>query len=187
MSRTGQPLKIIYGVTDDGGITFILNDALSKHAIGDIVYKPVNKTGEHEYLLPLDGQTIDGDKYKRLVDYLGSATLPNLNGRYLRADSTPGQMTEAGLPNITGSNGSIRWIDNVKDNGAYVYKRDVSYDRQFNLSGSNGGWDSFTSTFDASKSNPIYGKSTTVTPLTYTVCLHLLCVRRKYGIHRRKC
>ena len=165
MSLTGQPLKIIYGVTDDGGITFILNDALSKHAIGDIVYKPVNKT----------------------VDYLGSATLPNLNGRYLRADSTPGQMTEAGLPNITGSNGSIRWIDNVKDNGAYVYKRDVSYDRQFNLSGSNGGWDSFTSTFDASKSNPIYGKSTTVTPLTYTVCLHLLCVRRKYGIHRRKC
>lgn len=108
MSRTGQPLKIIYGVTDDGGITFILNDALSKHAIGDIVYKPVNKTGEHEYLLPLDGQTIDGDKYKRLVDYLGSATLPSLNGRYLRADSTPGQMIEAGLPNITGSNGSIR-------------------------------------------------------------------------------
>jgi hypothetical protein len=61
----------------------------------------LSKVTEHEYLLPLDGQTIDGTKYKRLVDYLGTATLPNLNGRYLRADSTPGTMIEAGLPNIT--------------------------------------------------------------------------------------
>ena len=120
-------------------------------------------------MLPLDGQVLNTIKYKRLVDYLGIDVLPNLNGRYLRVDSTPGQIIEAGLPNITGSGASIRWIDNVKDDGAYVYKRDVSYGRQFALSGNNGGWDSFSFIFDASKSNPIYGKSDTVTPLTYTV------------------
>lgn len=115
----------------------------------------------------MDGQTIDGTKYKRLVDYLGSATLPNLNGRYLRADSTPGQMVEAGLPNITGkfekiytyeeyagAQGAFSLDSYASDNGPYknAYKNKA-----------------VTISIDASRSSAVYGKSTTVTPLTYTV------------------
>ena len=135
--------------------------------MGDIVYKPTTKTTEHEYLLPLDGQTIDGTKYKRLVDYLGSATLPNLNGRYLRADSTPGQMVAAGLPNITGSFWRIyTYQDQSGAEGALKY--------EFYASGSgptpnNSQNKALTISIDASRSSPVYGNSTTVTPLTYTV------------------
>lgn len=171
MSPIGTPLKIIWGgVVDDGGIKFILNDTLSKHAIGDIVYKPVNKTAEHEYLLPLDGQELDTTKYKRLVDYLGTSTLPDLNGRYLRADSNPNVMIDAGLPNITGKfkvcgtdfggldtlDGAFHAILRSQGGGAAAMSQDgYQYSSYAN--------------FDASYSNPIYGKSTTVTPLTYTV------------------
>lgn len=158
------------GVISDGTVTFYINDTLNKHSIGDIVYKPTTKTGEHEYLLPLDGQTIDGTKYKRLVDYLGTATLPNLNGRYLRADSTPGQMVEAGLPNITGmigdSSGSAGLFWGL--NGAFYGDRSGTTQRAQGTPTSNA-YTGGETRFDASRSNPIYGKSATVTPLTYTV------------------
>lgn len=120
---------------------------------------------EHEYLLPLDGQTIDGTKYKRLVDYLGSATLPNLNGRYLRADATPGQMVDAGLPNITGI---VRvnnpWSKGYSDGCFTHHTASGNFVDGQSLQ-------NYTDSifFNASRSNPIYGKSTTVTPLTYTV------------------
>lgn len=156
------------GVIDDGTVKFYINDTLSKHSVGDIVYKPLTKVTEHEYLLPLDGQTIDGTTYKRLVDYLGTTTLPNLNGRYLRADSTPGQMVEAGLPNITGWANVMLYQNttSLTDDTAGAFFST----RQLANSGASGS-DHATGnlTFDASRSNSIYGKSTTVTPLTYTV------------------
>lgn len=139
--------------------------------MGDIVYKPLTKVTEHEYLLPLDGQTIDGTKYKRLVDYLGTATLPNLNGRYLRADTTPGTMVEAGLPNIKGSAGHYYcYTPNGKRanliNGAFTWNEDGGGCNTDNAGDKKG---SGIFKFDASCSSAIYGKSTTVTPLTYTV------------------
>lgn len=144
---------------------FYINDTLSKHSIGDIVYKPTTKTGEHEYLLPLDGQTIDGTKYKRLVDYLGSATLPNLNGRYLRADSTPGKMVEAGLPNITGSVGANYLWHKGYSNGCFTH---LTTNGDF-VDGKSRQDFVYRISFDASRSSAIYGNSTTVTPSTYTV------------------
>ena len=161
------------GVIADGTVTFYINDTLSKHSVGDIVYKPLTKVTEHEYLLPLDGRTIDGNTYKRLVDYLGTNVLPNLNGRYLRADSTPGTMVEAGLPNITGTfglrpvdggmnvtwetnSGAVTAITKTNDSSSCVTKSS-SYGPLINV------------TIDASRSSAVYGKSDTVTPLTYTV------------------
>lgn len=118
--------------------------------------------------MPLDGQTIDGTKYKRLVDYLGTATLPNLNGRYLRADATPGQMVAAGLPNITGW-ANVVFCDNTESltddtSGAFS-----STWQSANKAALGSGHAVGNLTFNASNSNNIYGKSTTVTPLTYTV------------------
>lgn len=118
--------------------------------------------------MPLDGQTIDGTKYKRLVDYIGTATLPNLNGRYLRADSTPGQMVEAGLPNIKGW-ANVVFCANTESltddtSGAFSSTWESA-----NSAASGSGHAVGNLTFNASNSNNIYGKSTTVTPLTYTV------------------
>lgn len=156
------------GVISDGTVTFYINDTLSKHSIGDIVYKPTTKTGEHEYLLPLDGQTIDGDKYKRLVDYLGTATLPDLNGRYLRADSTPGQMVDAGLPNITGEFGrNYTFNESIIATGTVSESHYATASYPYEQSTKTAA--AVTYSLDASRSSAIYGKSTTVTPLTYTV------------------
>lgn len=166
-NRTGRRLKVTWGVISNGTVTFYINDTLSKHGIGDIVYKPTTNTGEHEYLLPLDGQTIDGTKYKRLVDYLGTATLPNLNGRYLRADSTPGQMVNAGLPNITGQFQKIyTYGDQTGAQGAFSLEAYGTVNGPYENGNTNKG---LVISLDASRSSAIYGKSTTVTPLTYTV------------------
>lgn len=155
------------GVITDGTVTFYINDTLSKHSIGDIIYKPLTKTGEHEYLLPLDGQTIDGTKYKRLVDYLGTTTLPNLNGRYLRADNTPGQMVEAGLPNITGKFQKIyTYANQAGAQGAFSLDAYATVNGPYENANTNKG---LVISVDASRSSAIYGSSTTVTPLTYTV------------------
>lgn len=125
----------------------------------------------------MDGQAIDGDKYKRLVDYLGTATLPDLNGRYLRVDSTPGQMVEAGLPNITGMahalvgpNSRIAW--DTKDTTSGLtgpFFATGQYGSYASSTTQNGETLEHNLNFDASRSSAIYGKSTTVTPLTYTV------------------
>lgn len=138
--------------------------------MGDIVYKPLTKVTEHEYLLPLDGQTIDGVTYKRLVDYLGTNVLPNLNGRYLRADTTPGTMVEAGLPNITGRfrarNNNLTGLESG-DGAFYPWGRTTKNGPATEIFGEPFFHEAIA--FDASRSSAIYGKSDTVTPLTYTV------------------
>lgn len=156
------------GVIADNTVTFYINDTLSKHSVGDIVYKPLTKVTEHEYLLPLDGQTIDGMTYKRLVDYLGTTTLPNLNGRYLRADSTPGQMVEAGLPNITGG-AVVVFPSNSTDLAEDVSGAFFSSWKYPDNGAYGGDHAAVNLKFDASRSSTIYGSSATVTPLTYTV------------------
>lgn len=146
------------GVVSDGTVQFYINDTLSKHALGDIVYKPLTKLTEHEYLLPLDGQTIDSTTYKRLVDYLETSTLPNLNGRYLRADTTPNTMVNAGLPNIIGTATFQVWSE--LQTGAFSKTVSNANEPQYNNANKN----STKINFDASKSDPIYGSSDTVTP-----------------------
>lgn len=162
-------------VITDNTVTFYINDTLSKHSLGDVVYKPLTKVTEHEYLLPLDGQTIDGNTYKRLVDYLGTNVLPNLNGRYLRADTTPGTMVEAGLPNITGNFSGVAWYSNIS-NGQTLYNGCISLTRvddgvatSSSMQGVSGAFRNTSIRLSASQSSAVYGKSDTVKPLTYTV------------------
>lgn len=165
------------GVVTDGSVTFYINDTLNKHSVGDIVYKPVSKVGEHEYLLPLDGQTLDATTYKRLTDYLGTTTLPDLNGRYLRADTTPGTMVEAGLPNINGTfnvTPSTLSLSNWTQCTGMFTRKVVQKGTDDGLYDggswkSNSGFGTLQYVLDASSVNSIYGNSDTVTPLTYTV------------------
>ena len=117
----------------------------------------------------MDGQMIDGTTYKRLVDYLGTNVLPNLNGRYLRADTTPGTMVDAGLPNITGKIRCLAWSDSLGafSGACFTDATAVNFNVKGEISSNQfGGINAF---IDVSRSSAIYGKSDTVTPLTYTV------------------
>lgn len=125
----------------------------------------------------MDGQTIDGVAYKRLANYLGTNVLPNLNGRYLRADTTPGTMVEAGLPNITGRFKNDVYgfgTSAVRDTAGAFYSGDTwDVTRSAVYNSKPATKDDLSCFFDASRSSAIYGKSNTVTPLTYTVRVYI--------------
>lgn len=105
---------------------------------------------------------------------MGSNVLPNLNGRVLQGAETAGEYKEAGLPNITGSIGYSRmgvygtatckgaflsYINHLPDGSSYPFMWSQSPNNEAETGGA----------FDASKSNAIYGNSTTVQPPAYTV------------------
>ena len=80
-----------------------------------------------------------------------------------------GTTVKAGLPNITGTaNGGVLSMVNPSSDGAFGGK-------YYNTSSRHGGGDrgdwfsTYNRTFDASKSNPIYGASNTVQPAAYYV------------------
>ena len=84
--------------------------------------------------------------------------------------SEAGTQRSAGLPNITGVvNSVLLWARSAENIGAYVLTRDIA-DRNMDIHLINeNAWDSFTIKFDASQSNSIYGKSSTVQPPAYMV------------------
>ena len=98
--------------------------------------------------------------YPKLVSVLGKSTLPDYRNRFLEGSGAAGTVIEAGLPNITGQ----VWAGWMGGNG--VFKR---Y-RYVGASGDGNGHPRADScTFDASRSSPIYGRSTTVQPPAVTV------------------
>ena len=92
----------------------------------------------------------------------GANGTPNLSGRFLEGvTASAGTFKAAGLPNITG-----RFPSEAADfsgSGAF-FRGNGSYGRGDGDSGT----DEWVE-FDASRSNPIYGASTTVQPNSYTV------------------
>ena len=106
----------------------------------------------------------------------GSTTfnLPDLIGRFAQGSNTPGQKIEAGLPNIEGqwNRSKTRNIISSEDvvSGAFD-KKTLGIFQTFGDSS-----DSYSGgnlTFNASRSNPIYGASSTVQPpaLTLLPCI----------------
>lgn len=79
-----------------------------------------------------------------------------------------GTTVKAGLPNITGTaNGGVLSVSTPQSNGAFGathYDSSLSY-----LSGDVRRLSAYNRTFDASRSNPIYGASDTVQPAAYYV------------------
>lgn len=109
-----------------------------------------------------------GNNYAGGQSQSGAFRLPHLSDRrYLCGSTVPGTYYDPGLPNITGtiagdrfppywgdgSNGAFSWAENTA-NGACQY--DNSHRSQ-------------KITFNANKSNSIYGNSSTVRPLSATV------------------
>ena len=129
--------------------------------VGTVIAWPVNTlpATSGEKWLECNGQSCSA--YPALVAVLGKSTVPDYRNRFLEGHATAGTSIAAGLPNIIGT---FYTLKNNSVSGA-VYK-----------TGTTGGWsnksaatDSVQHGFDASRSNAIYGKSTTVQPPAVTV------------------
>jgi len=106
----------------------------------------------------------------------GSTTfnLPNLTDRFLQGSTTSGTVRDAGLPNLRGiADGSIDTFDaKSTKNGVFsdsVYRTKIDIE---NLIDGSDDWE-YILDFNASKSNSIYGNSSTVQPpaLTCLICI----------------
>ena len=117
--------------------------------------------------LKLAGQTIYRSQYPSLFSKMGwgdSFTLPNMNGRFAEGSNSPGQYKSAGLPNITGTTQTND--DTSAVGGAFRVEGPFGTDNHATL------WyqliNEYQVSFDASRSNPIYGNSPTVQPNSVT-------------------
>ena len=117
--------------------------------------------------LKLAGQTIYRSQYPSLFTKMGwgdSFTLPNMNGRFAEGSNSPGQYKSAGLPNITGTTQTND--DTSAVGGAFRVERPFGTDNHAILSYQV--VNEYQVSFDASRSNPIYGNSSTVQPNSVT-------------------
>ena len=123
---------------------------------------------EYDYLLLCDGSQISAELYPELVAVLGGNTLPDLVGRFLEGAGSAGEYKEAGLPNIDGQVNAVLYlgVGTAVSTGALS---DTAVSDHTNLSGAFAGNHDGNLKLDASKSNPIYGNSTTVQPKSMTV------------------
>lgn len=124
----------------------------------------------YDYMLLCDGSTISSTNYADLVSVLGKTTLPNLIDKFLEGGKTSGSYVNAGLPNIYGTFvNELAWIGNDAGVATGVFRfatTDTSGNRAY-ASGTT--YKNRTMIFDASKSNSIYSKSSTVQPAAMTV------------------
>lgn len=151
--------------TTDGQVKWKIKDMRTHHMCGEIVALVVTPPN-YEHLLLCNGQTINADDYPELVAALGSNVLPNLNGRVLQGGEVAGQYKEAGLPNIKGTFDGIM-CSSVESSGCLLKENYI--EGHMNFSAGSYQRASTQMQFDATKSNAIYGKSTTVQPPAYVV------------------
>ena len=134
------------------------NAKVSSVPIGTIIAWASTKNPTDGTWLDCNGQSCAN--YAELVSVLGKNTVPDYRNRFLEGNATPGKYIEAGLPNITGYIGA-GWMSGTGAFKNYQY---------WGASGDGHGHPNTDScSFDASRSSPIYGKSTTVQPPAATV------------------
>ena len=186
MTKAGQLIT-------DGGVTWIVDDVRDGARVGDIILRSTLRDG----YIKANGATVKASEYPRLLAWVQEAgmtvtaeqyaqdcskyvydraadtlTLPNAVGRVLQGGETV-KSVEAGLPNITGH----FTIRGPSETGLLL--ADASVDgairntiaQSANKVGSSGGWRAYSSDYslDASRSNPIYGRSDTVQPPAITM------------------
>ena len=122
-------------------------------------------------MLLCDGSQISAELYPELVEVLGGNTLPNLvDGKFLEGSTLEtGTVYLPGLPEIWGYFGDIVAGSNKLLGGAFGAADGMLGGKFSNIQTSFGLWD-----FKASRSNPIYGASSTVQPyamlVKYYIC-----------------
>ena len=141
---------------------------------GDLCY---SLRAEKEGWILCDGRAVSRTDYSDLFEAIGTQygegdvtttfNVPNLSGRFLQMDTSKslGTMIEAGLPNITGS---VGYTVGNNSNASGCFTKDGNSNSAW--------WQGATNVarasifhLDASRSNSIYGNSTTVQPPAFTV------------------
>lgn len=99
----------------------------------------------------------------------GSTTfnVPNLIDRFPQGNATPGTVKAAGLPNITGNLKDFREYVFGGGDGAFNTTSRTTTLNSSAIGGPNN--KAFTTSFNASRSSAIYGKSSTVQPPALTL------------------
>ena len=168
----------------DGAAVWIVDDVRDGARVGDIILRPTLRDG----YVKANGATVKASEYPRLLAWVQEAgmtvtaeqyaqdcskyvydagadtlVLPNVTGRVLQGGETV-KSVEAGLPNIKGGPIGTEGIAEQPE-GALFRDGGVT---QYGVN------DAHTHVwvrvkFDASKSNPIYGKSDTVQPPAITM------------------
>ena len=143
-------VKVGSGLTVDADGTLSADSALAAYPVGSI-FQTVSTTSPAALL----GGTWQEIAQNRVL----------MGASYAHAAGTT---VEAGLPNITGTaNGGVLSVSTPQSNGAFgatYYDSSLPY-----LSGDARRLSTYNRTFDASRSNPIYGASDTVQPAAYYV------------------
>ncbi|ARQ45980.1 tail fiber protein [Oxalobacter formigenes] len=129
--------------------------------------------------LKADGAAVGRQTYPELFETIGTTfgegdgsttfNLPDLMDRFAQGSDVPGQKVEAGLPNITGEINIDNTLAGMSHYEGALYPVKSSGYKNSLASNNNG----TPVAFDASRSNPIYGASTTVQPpaLTLLPCI----------------
>ena len=139
--------------------------------------------------LKADGRAVGRETYAELYATIGttfgegdgqtSFNLPDLIDRFAQGSRTPGQKVEAGLPNIKGEFERVPSATPPFFNGAFeIAGNDLS------LGGDSRAVNARRCSFDASRSNQIYGASDTVQPpaLTLLPCIKVFDAASNPGL-----
>lgn len=166
-----ETARTINGVAFDGTKDIIVDS----NPVGTII--AVAYTGVPEGYMHCNGaevsRTTYADLFSKIGTYYGAGdgsttfNLPNTVARFLEGGVGAGTYYEAGLPNITGNISAFK----SSISGAFVGSNNTNrYD------GWNDNEDEYavSTSFDASRSNSIYGASTTVQPPAMTV---IYCIK----------
>lgn len=166
-----ETARTINGVVFDGSKDIIVGS----NPVGTII--AVAYTGVPEGYMHCNGAAVSRTTYANLFSKIGTTygagdgsttfNLPNTVARFLEGGIGAGTYYEAGLPNITGNISAFK----SSISGAFVGSNNTSrYD------GWNDNEDEYavSTSFDASRSNSIYGASTTVQPPAMTV---IYCIK----------
>lgn len=134
--------------------------------IGTVIAWASSKNPSDGVWLECNGQSCAA--YSELSAVLGKTTVPDYRGRFLEGNQVAGTVKEAGLPNITGQTNCCDGFWSGKNTGA-LFATD-----RFSDNYSDNAYSPFNNVYhaiaiDASKSNSIYGNSTTVQPPSVTV------------------
>lgn len=157
------------GVGEDGSPASVCIPLSSR--VGDIVFSPLGTP--REGTLVCDGSAISRQAYKALFDFLGTScgegdgettfNLPDLRDQWILCAGTEhvaGDKVSEGLPDITGYQ-DFHSGATISASGAFVLYETGSTSGSLPYSGS---IPIIRHTFDASRSNAIYGASEHVTP-----------------------
>lgn len=149
------------------GLTRVENKLNEAAIVGTVI--PYAGTSLPTGYLPCNGAAISRETYASLFAVIGETygsgdgsttfNLPNLTDRFIQGSSAAGEYREAGLPNITGESALGEW-----GNPAGAFYNQGILKTAFLDDGTTG-----RLCFDASRSNPIYGNSTTVQPPALTM------------------